>query len=215
MPEGGIPAGQGAFVFKGTWNAATNTPTLGDGGAGGLNGDVYRVSVAGTTLIDGEGDWQIGDLIMRTDTVWIKADNTDPFNYAEYQGNEDVGIGGGSGWEIVKAFTFAGLTPGTEYVIFAVAEIYRMFASAGVMSAVEVWLGERPVPMTAAAIAARRVLIAVNANVPATQPLLTSGQKLFVASGTTQVVNFYVAIVSGLVGNPVVLRAKNAFVIGV
>src|SRR3990172_10116 len=102
------------FKFKGNWNAATNTPTLGDGGGGGLNGDVYRVSVAGTTLIDGEGDWQIRDLIMRTDTVWIKADNTDPFNYAEYQGNEDVGIGGGSGWEIVKAFTFAGLTPGTE-----------------------------------------------------------------------------------------------------
>lgn len=64
-------------VYKGTWNATTNTPTLSDGGGGGAQGDYYVVSVAGSTSIDGITDWQVGDWIINNGTVWEKNDNTD------------------------------------------------------------------------------------------------------------------------------------------
>jgi hypothetical protein len=67
----------GAMDYKGVWNATTNTPTLGNSGAGGVQGDYYVVSVAGTTSIDGEADWQIGDWIVNNGTTWDKIDNTD------------------------------------------------------------------------------------------------------------------------------------------
>jgi len=47
----GIPQG---LVYKGTWNANTNTPTLASGT--GTTGEFYIVSVAGTTNLDGITD---------------------------------------------------------------------------------------------------------------------------------------------------------------
>ncbi len=71
----GIPQG---LVYKGTWDASTNTPTLASGT--GVTGEFYIVSVAGTTNLDGITDWQIGDWAIfvevgATDT-WQKIDNT-------------------------------------------------------------------------------------------------------------------------------------------
>jgi hypothetical protein len=71
----GIPQG---LVYKGTWNASTNTPTLASGT--GTTGEFYIVSVAGTTNLDGITDWQVGDWAIfvevgATDT-WQKIDNT-------------------------------------------------------------------------------------------------------------------------------------------
>ena len=71
----GIPQG---LVYKGTWNANTNTPTLASGV--GVTGEFYIVSVAGATNLDGITDWQIGDWAIfvevgATDT-WQKIDNT-------------------------------------------------------------------------------------------------------------------------------------------
>ena len=71
----GIPQG---LVYKGTWNANTNTPTLASGV--GVTGEFYIVSVAGTTNLDGITDWQIGDWAIfvevgATDT-WQKIDNS-------------------------------------------------------------------------------------------------------------------------------------------
>ena len=62
--------------YKGAWNASTNTPTLASGV--GTNGDTYRVSVAGSTNLDGITDWDVGDaLIFNGQTgVWEKFDNT-------------------------------------------------------------------------------------------------------------------------------------------
>ena len=65
----------GALVYKGTWDAATNTPTLTSGV--GNKGDYYYVSVAGSTNLDGITDWQIGDYAVFNGTVWQKIDNTD------------------------------------------------------------------------------------------------------------------------------------------
>jgi len=71
----GIPQG---LVYKGTWNASTNTPTLASGT--GTTGEFYIVSVAGSTNLDGITDWLVGDWAIFvevgvTDT-WQKIDNT-------------------------------------------------------------------------------------------------------------------------------------------
>ena len=67
--------GVGAVTYKGTWDAATNTPTLASGT--GTQGDYYVVNVAGSTNLDGITDWQIGDWAIFNGTVWEKVDNTD------------------------------------------------------------------------------------------------------------------------------------------
>lgn len=79
----------GGLNYLGTWNANTNTPTLGNGGAGGVNGDYYVVSVAGTTSIDGVNDWGIGDWIINNGTTWQKIDNSELPTI--YTGNGTVG----------------------------------------------------------------------------------------------------------------------------
>jgi len=67
----------GALTYQGTWNATTNTPTLGDSGVGGVQGDYFVVNVAGTTSIDGNADWEIGDWVVHNGSTWDKIDNSD------------------------------------------------------------------------------------------------------------------------------------------
>jgi hypothetical protein len=72
---GTIPAG---LVFQGTWNAATNTPTLTSGS--GTTGHFYIVSTSGSTNLDGVTDWVTGDWAVfieqgATD-AWEKIDNS-------------------------------------------------------------------------------------------------------------------------------------------
>ena len=62
----------GALNYKGTWNAATNTPTLSSGV--GTKGDYYVVSVAGTTNLDGITLWDVGDWAVFNGTIWQKVD---------------------------------------------------------------------------------------------------------------------------------------------
>jgi len=62
---GKIPASQLPFTgtsYQGTWNATTNTPDIVSGE--GTAGYFYIVAVAGTTSIDGNGTWNIGDWIV-------------------------------------------------------------------------------------------------------------------------------------------------------
>jgi hypothetical protein len=78
--SGQVPASQlgnvaGGLSYQGTWNAATNTPTITSGV--GTNGHYYRVSVAGTTSIDGIADWGVGDWIIFNGTAWEKIDNSE------------------------------------------------------------------------------------------------------------------------------------------
>ena len=62
--------------YKGTWDASTNTPTLADGT--GDNGDVYRVSVAGTVNFgSGAITFGVGDYVIYNGTIWEKSDTTD------------------------------------------------------------------------------------------------------------------------------------------
>ncbi len=62
----------GAIVFKGLWNASTNTPTLTSGV--GTTGWMYKVSVAGTTTLDGISSWNVGDQLFFDGTHWDKID---------------------------------------------------------------------------------------------------------------------------------------------
>lgn len=94
----------GALVYKGTWNAATNTPTLASGV--GNKGDYYVVSVAGTTNLDGITDWQVNDIALFNGTAWQKIDNTD----SVLSVNGQTGV-------VVLGPTDVGATPNTAYVI--------------------------------------------------------------------------------------------------
>jgi hypothetical protein len=62
----------GAVVYKGTWDASSNTPTLSSGS--GTTGNYYKVSTAGSTTIDGISSWVNGDWIIFDGTAWSKVD---------------------------------------------------------------------------------------------------------------------------------------------
>ena len=62
-------SGAGAVIYKGTWNANTNTPTLANGV--GVAGWQYAVSVSGTTNFgDGNISFTVGDFVLYSGTVW-------------------------------------------------------------------------------------------------------------------------------------------------
>jgi hypothetical protein len=100
--SGKVPTAQlpstGASVYQGTWNAATNTPTIPAASAGN-NGWYYNVSVAGTTNINGINSWAVGDQIISNGTVWQKIPNAQAVSSVNgYTGavvlvKGDVGLG--------------------------------------------------------------------------------------------------------------------------
>ena len=67
------------LVYRGVWNASTNTPPLESGE--GTTGDFFIVNVAGTTNLDGITDWQVGDWAIFEGGVWQKVDNHDIQSY--------------------------------------------------------------------------------------------------------------------------------------
>lgn len=59
----------GGLVYKGSWNASTNTPALTSASSPVL-GWYYKISADGTTSIDGNAKWTVGDLIISNGTTW-------------------------------------------------------------------------------------------------------------------------------------------------
>lgn len=94
----------GALNYKGTWDAATNTPTLTSGV--GNKGDYYVVSVAGSTNLDGITNWVVGDWAAFNGAVWQKIDNTDAV----------TSVNGQTGTVVLTA-SDVGATPNTTYVL--------------------------------------------------------------------------------------------------
>jgi len=82
---------QTGLDFQGTWNAATNTPTLASGT--GTSGHYYIVDVAGTTNLDGITDWAVGDWAVFSGAVWQKLD----------QSNTVVSVNGQTGVVVLTA----------------------------------------------------------------------------------------------------------------
>lgn len=62
----------GSLQYQGVWNASTNTPTLVS--ATGTKGWFYKVNVAGTTNIDSQAYWTVGDLIIFDGTNWDRVE---------------------------------------------------------------------------------------------------------------------------------------------
>ncbi|GAD09858.1 hypothetical protein GFGA_1c0898 [Gluconobacter frateurii NBRC 103465] len=60
--------GNAPLTYRGYWNAATNSPALTSGV--GAEGDVYRVSVAGTTNLDGNAAWSVEDAAWFHNGAW-------------------------------------------------------------------------------------------------------------------------------------------------
>jgi len=68
---------KGTVTYKGTWSAATNTPTLINPPDSTTNGHYYVVSAAGTQF---SLAFNIGDWIISNGSAWEKVDNTDAVN---------------------------------------------------------------------------------------------------------------------------------------
>lgn len=88
------------LIYKGQWNAATNTPTLAD--ATGTSGWVYEVIVAGTqNLGSGAQTFKIGDWVVHDGTKWDISTNS----------NEVVSVNGMTG---AVNLTTTSITEGTS-----------------------------------------------------------------------------------------------------
>jgi hypothetical protein len=73
--SGGGGGVAGGVIYRGTWDAATNDPTLTS--SVGTKGDYYVVSVSGNTNLNGITDWVAGDWAIFNGTVWQKVDNSE------------------------------------------------------------------------------------------------------------------------------------------
>ena len=77
--NGKVPTSQlpsSVFEYKGSWNAAANSPTLADGT--GDAGDAYRVATGGTqNLGSGSITFTVGDLVIYDGAVWQRVDGDD------------------------------------------------------------------------------------------------------------------------------------------
>lgn len=79
----------GALNYKGTWNASTNVnPTLASGV--GTKGDYYVVSVAGSTNIDGQTLWGVGDWIVFNGSVWQRVEGGDTGNFTTVNASSTI-----------------------------------------------------------------------------------------------------------------------------
>lgn len=74
------------WIPKGDWNATTNTPTIPAAAAGNV-GWIYVVSVAGTTNIDGQAVWAIGDQLISDGVTWSKIPYPDVTAYTATGGS--------------------------------------------------------------------------------------------------------------------------------
>ena len=73
MPASQLPASiTGAMVYQGVWNANTNSPALTSGT--GTKGWYYKVSVAGSTSLEGVTNWNVGDMVVFDGVTWDKID---------------------------------------------------------------------------------------------------------------------------------------------
>ena len=57
-------------TFLGAWNASTNTPIIVS--SVGSAWDTYEITVSGTTNIDGNSIWNVGDRITFDGTTWVR-----------------------------------------------------------------------------------------------------------------------------------------------
>lgn len=72
MPDGII----GGLNFRGAWYPDLNIPFLSDDGGGGAAGDYFVCVTDGTTELDGESGWTVGDWVLRDSAKWVRISNS-------------------------------------------------------------------------------------------------------------------------------------------
>ena len=77
MVQAALSVVSGGLHYRGTWNAATNIPTLSNSSGISNSGGFYVVSVAGTTPLNGITSWAVGDWCISDDVGWKKIIQTD------------------------------------------------------------------------------------------------------------------------------------------
>ena len=83
-----------ALVYKGTWNASTNSPTLASG-AGTAN-TFYIVSVAGSTTLNGISNWGVGDWATFNGTAWQRVEGGSSGNFTDLSVSGSATLSGGT-----------------------------------------------------------------------------------------------------------------------
>ncbi len=103
-----IAAIVGGLVYKGLWNATTNSPTI-TSGVGTL-GWFYKVGTAGTTSIDGNAVWDVGDLLLFDGSAWdrIEGDTSEVISVAGRTGVVTLAVADVSGAAPLASPTFTG-----------------------------------------------------------------------------------------------------------
>lgn len=89
LPANMIPDSiTGGVTYKGVWDASSGTAPNGSP----LNGWYYKVSVAGTTNVDGNDEWSVGDWIIYNGTAWDRIQNSEQISSVQGQVAGDVVI---------------------------------------------------------------------------------------------------------------------------
>ncbi len=103
-----IAAIVGGLVYKGLWNATTNSPSISSGV--GTLGWFYKVGTAGTTTIDGNSVWDVGDLLLFDGLVWdrIEGDTSEVISVAGRTGVVTLAVADVSGAAPLASPTFTG-----------------------------------------------------------------------------------------------------------
>lgn len=73
------PSISGGLQYQGPWNASTNTPTI-PAASTSNKGQYYVVAVAGSTVIDGENTWNLGDQLISNGTTWDRIPLSQPLD---------------------------------------------------------------------------------------------------------------------------------------
>lgn len=107
------------LVYKGTWDASTNTPTL-DNSDTDVQGFLYQVSVAGSTSFGaGSISFEVGDKVVNNGTTWDKWDMTDAVTTVNGQAGtvvldtDDVSEGGTNKYFSISAARSAAVVNST------------------------------------------------------------------------------------------------------
>lgn len=169
----------GALVYQGTWDAATNTPTLTS--SVGTKGFYYVVNVAGSTNLNGITSWNIGDYAVFNGAVWEKIDNTDAVTSVNGQTGTvvltaaDVGAISGNTYVIAGTGLSGGgqLTGNVTLNLANTAVVAGSYGDAANVSVIGVDAQGRITSATSTPIAIS--VGAVSGAVPNTVNILTSG----------------------------------------
>ena len=98
VPTSQLPAAVlGGMNYQGVWNATTNIPALASGV--GSKGYYYKVTTPGTTSIDGNANWTLGDLIIFDGSTWeqVQGGSSDVVSVAGKVGAVTLGVADVSG----------------------------------------------------------------------------------------------------------------------